>query len=210
MRKNLVYGILVFCLISICSPTVLLAEESDRPDWLIPFTRETSIFGEPEVTRQQMVDYIMARNPSPSLSCSLEELVDLYYEEAGVEGIRPDLALCQAIKETGYFAYGGDVVPEQNNYCGLGTTGGGVKGAYFATPREGVRAQIQHLLAYSSPRLPFYPIVDPRYELLKEYRRDIFGKVLTWEGLSGRWAVPGINYGRQIVNILEDVKKKTA
>ena len=58
------------------------------------------------------------------------------------------MAFAQALNETGYFRYGGTVTPDQNNYCGLGTTNAVVKGAHFASARMGVRAHIQHLLAY--------------------------------------------------------------
>lgn len=104
-----------------------------------------------------------------------DELVGYYYQEAGSEGIRPDLALSQAIKETGCFAYGGDVSPQQNNYCGLGTTGAGVKGCTFSRPQQGVRAHIQHLLAYATKRPPQQELIDPRYQLLREKHPEIFG-----------------------------------
>ena len=162
---------------------------------------DVPIMGEAVATQDQMINYINKRNPDPKLNCSVENLVHLYYVEAGREGIRPDIALCQSIKETGVWAYGGDVVPEQNNYCGLGTTGGGVKGAYFETPQLGVRAHIQHLLSYTSKRPPRVEIVDPRYELIKKFRPQIFGKLTKWTELNGVWAVPGYHYGEDILNL---------
>ena len=162
---------------------------------------DVPIMGEPVATQAQMINYINKRNPNPKLNCTVEELVNFYYVEAGREGIRPDIAICQAIKETGVWAYGGDVIPEQNNYCGLGTTGGGVKGEFFATPQLGVRAHIQHLLSYSSKRLPRVEIVDPRYELIKKFRPQIFGKLTKWTELNGVWAVPGNHYGEDILNL---------
>ncbi len=162
---------------------------------------DVPIMGEPVATQAQMVNYINKRNPNPKLNCTVEDVVHLYYVEAGREGIRPDIALCQALKETGVWAYGGDVVPEQNNFCGLGTTGGGVKGAYFETPQLGVRAHIQHLLSYASKRPPKVEIVDPRYELIKKFRPQIFGKLTNWTELNGVWAVPGYHYGEDILNL---------
>ncbi|MBQ6296705.1 MAG: tetratricopeptide repeat protein [Selenomonadaceae bacterium] len=173
------------------SPMIVLREEySDVP-----------IFGEPVATQAQMVNFIKKRNPAPKLNCTVEQLVHLYYVEAGREGIRPDIALCQSIKETGTWAYGGDVIPEQNNYCGLGTTGGGVKGEFFATPQLGARAHIQHLLSYTSKRPPKVEIVDPRYELIQKFRPQIFGKLTKWTDLNGVWAVPGHHYGEDILNL---------
>ena len=162
---------------------------------------DVPIFGEAKATQEQMVNFIKKRNPNPKINCTVEQLVHLYYLEGEREGIRPDIALCQAIKETGTWGYGGDVVPEQNNYCGLGTTGGGVKGAYFDTPQLGVRAHLQHLLSYASKRPPKVEIVDPRYDLIKKHRPQIFGKLTKWTELNGVWAVPGNHYGEDILNL---------
>ena len=162
---------------------------------------DVPLMGEPVATPAQMINYINKRNPNPKLNCTVSELVNLYYVEAGREGIRPDIAICQAIKETGVWAYGGDVIPEQNNYCGLGTTGGGVKGEFFDTPELGVRAHIQHLLSYASKRAPRVAIVDPRYELIKKFRPQIFGKLTRWTELNGVWAVPCHHYGEDILNL---------
>ena len=157
------------------------------------------ILGAAEATQAQMAAFIRRRNPQPKLACSVEEIVRLYYEEAGAEGVRADIALCQALKETGFFAYGGDVLPAQNNYCGLGATGNKAKGAYFATPQEGVRAHIQHLMAYATTERPHAPLVDPRYDLVRLYRTDIYGKIKHWTGLNGVWAVPCTSYGQDIL-----------
>ena len=91
--------------------------------------------------------YLLSVNPQPDISVSPKELVSYYYEEGAREGIRPDVAFAQALKETGFFRYGGTVTPDQNNYCGLGTTSSDVKGAYFSSAQMGVRAQIQHRAA---------------------------------------------------------------
>ena len=157
------------------------------------------ILGAAEATQAQMAAFIRRRNSQPKLACSVEEIVRLYYEEAGAEGVRADIALCQALKETGFFAYGGDVLPAQNNYCGLGATGNKAKGAYFSTPQEGVRAHIQHLMAYATTERPHAPLVDPRYDLVRLYRTDIYGKIKHWTGLNGVWAVPGTSYGQDIL-----------
>ena len=165
-----------------------------------------TILGDPTVTQAQMVNLINKRNPKPLLNCSVRELVQIYYEEAGREGIRADVALCQALKETGFFAYGGDVNPKQNNYCGLGATGNKEPGHSFKTPRLGVRSHIQHLLAYTSKRAPKTILVDPRYNFVKEFRKDVFGKMMHWTDLNGVWAVPGTYYGQEILRIWQQAK----
>ena len=166
---------------------------------------KTPIFGQAQVPPEQIVAYILQRNPQPKLNCTVAELVGYYYEEASREGIRPDLAISQAILETDCFRYGGDVVPEQNNYAGIGTTGGGGKGAFFLLPPNCVRAPIPHLFRHASSRQPSLAIVDPRYELLKAHP-DKFGRCSNWEDLNGRWAVPGKNYSQNIFRTLSYIK----
>lgn len=176
-----------------------LVTETEKP-------ATVTIMGEPEVSQRQMIRYIKRKNPNPKLNCTVTEIVRLYYEEAQREGVRPDLALCQALKETGFFKYGGDVIPKQNNFCGLGTIGGGVKGAFFATPQLGVRAHIQHLMVYATTQKPSLAIVDPRYEHVVKNRPEFYGQVQTWVGLNGKWAVPGKHYGQDIINMLQQAK----
>ncbi len=165
----------------------------------------TPIFGQAEITKEQMASFIRRHNPLPKLSVAVEELVDIYWEEAGHEGIRPDLALAQAILETGYFRFGGDVLPVQNNFAGIGTTGGGPRGASFESARLGVRAHIQHLLAYTTTREPLKPIIDPRYNLVRAIPH-YFAQCQTWESLGGKWAIPGVGYGEKIVKIISYIK----
>ena len=104
--------------------------------------KDITIKGKAEATKKQAAQLIVANNKNLPIGCSVGEIVDLYWEEAEREGIRPDMALSQALLETGYFNFGGAVEPWQHNYCGLGTIGKGVQGAAFKTTREGVRAHI--------------------------------------------------------------------
>ena len=160
---------------------------------------DDSIIGTPLASQQQCVNYLLSVNPHPVISVTPEQLVSYYYAEGEREGIRPDVAFVQALKETGFFRYGGTVTPDQNNYCGLGTTSAQIKGAYFPSAQLGVRAHIQHLLAYASTRLPQEPVVDPRYELVRSaYGTNTLGR---WEDLNGRWAVPGYSYGQSILSM---------
>lgn len=149
--------------------------------------RSISIYGAPIATKTQAAAYIRQTNPAVKLACTVEELVELYWQEAEREQVRPDLALAQSLVETATYKYGGDVLHHQNNFCGLGTTGGGVRGASFATPELGVRAHIQHLLAYTQRQEPSTEIVDPRYDVAHRIRMER-GIVDTWYGLNGTWA----------------------
>lgn len=165
--------------------------------------KKIGIFGEAKATQEQAAALIYLNNTDPQLNCSVDELVGLYWTEAGREGVREDIALAQAIVETGFFSFTGDVKPEQNNYCGLGTTGGGVEGEYFDEPEVGVRAHIQHLLAYTTKKHPSTDIVDPRYELAHAIRMER-GIVDKWSGLNGTWAM-GSQYCEKIMRIYQSM-----
>ena len=159
------------------------------------------ILGSSVATKGQAVNLIKANGNKIKLDCSIEEIVNLYWVEAEREGVRPDIALAQALVETGYFGYGGTVQPKQNNFCGLGTTGKKVKGAKFKTPEIGVRAHIQHLLAYSTTKKPSINIVDPRYDLAHAIRKER-GLIDKWSGLQGTWAM-GSEYCEKIMVIYQ-------
>ena len=163
--------------------------------------KQISIFGDAVATKGQAVNLIKQNNPKVKLECDVEEIVAFYWAEAQREGVRPDIALAQALVETGYFGFGGTVKPKQNNFCGLGTTGKKVKGAKFKTPELGVRAHIQHLLAYSAKKKPSTKIVDPRYELAHAIRSER-GFVDKWSGLQGTWAM-GSQYCEKIMVIYQ-------
>ena len=185
------------------------AKQPPEPFFSVPKTLseyDTAIIGTPLASQEQCVNYLLSVNPHPAISVTPHELVSYYYEEGAREGIRPDVAFAQALKETGFFRYGGTVTPDQNNYCGLGTTSATVKGAYFATSQLGVRAHIQHLLAYASTRRPVQPVVDPRYNLV----RGVYGTSTLghWEDLNGRWAVPGDSYGQSILSMFRAILRK--
>lgn len=144
-----------------------------------------SIMGESIATEAQLLEYLAANNPA-----ALDEFADLpglYLEEGKTEGIRGDAAFCMACKETGFFKFGGDVKKEQNNFCGLGATGGGNPGHSFENHRLGVRANIQHLKAYGSTEPLVNECIDTRFKYVSR------GVALTFEDLAGKWAVPGYN-----------------
>ena len=105
----------------------------------IPETQETQaliasgrypVMGSSEITVQDMIDYFNASGeeyPSEKLSeggaDSIETFCQMYVEEAEAEGVRPEVAFAQTMKETGFLQYGGDAHIEQFNFAGLGTTG---------------------------------------------------------------------------------------
>ncbi|NHM31450.1 N-acetylmuramoyl-L-alanine amidase [Neobacillus terrae] len=152
-----------------------------------------SILGPTYLSPEQMNLFAKSVNPDAPELGSYYSAFGEYY------GIRGDLAFAQALLETNYFRFTGDVNPEQNNFAGIGATGGGNSGASFKTPKDGVLAQFQHLFAYASTQsLPDkYPLVDPRFNLVPR------GSAPAWADLNGKWAVPGTSYGQSILSLYE-------
>ncbi len=169
----------------------------------------TPIMGKTLADVSQMVSYALKGNSEPKLpNCTVEDLAHMFIEEATLEGIKADGAWAQTLKETGYFKYGGIVLPEQNNYGGIGALNDNKKGeaASFETPRIGVRAQIQHLKAYASKENLIDECVDPRFHLVKRGSAAYF----EWLGYSDNpngtgWAWLGKGYGYDIVKILNAI-----
>ena len=173
--------------------------QSVKVQSVLPTTQNLTILGENLATPEQAVLLIKSVNPKPLITCSVEELVAHYFQEAEKEGIRGDVALSQALLETGFFRYGGSVGYQQNNFCGLGSTGKNVGGARFNEAKIGVRAHIQHLLVYTSKKNPSESIVDPRFEVVRKIPR-IYASARTWNDLDGRWATSK-PYGSKILDI---------
>lgn len=167
----------------------------------------TPIAGSSVASKKQMVGFLKEKNPG---FADVEEVVDAFLEVGKRYGIRGDVAFCQSLIETGWFKFDGGtaVTPDQHNYCGMGVTSKGMKGNSFATVKDGVTAQIQHLFAYASKEaLPAgEKNLDPRFHLVSPR-----GVAPHWEDLSMRWAM-NANYGKHILemhkNLLAFVPKE--
>ncbi len=168
----------------------------------------TNIMGASESNASQMARYYVSKSlPYPSVvyaskgAGDLATFCNIVSEEAAAEGVRADVVFCQAMKETGWLQFTGDVKAEQCNFCGLGATGGGNPGLSFESVRMGVRAHVQHLKAYASTDPLVNDCVDPRFTYVTR------GIAPTLEELNGRWAVPGNNYGQDIAAMIKEMQK---
>jgi len=162
-----------------------------------------TILGNPVATEEQCVRYLLSVNPKPKINGKPQQLVRSYYLEGERSGVRPDIAFAQALHETGFFRYGGSVKPWQNNFCGLGSVDASAGGANFSDIETGVRAHIQHIMAYSTTQRPDGGIVDPRYDVV--VKTSNFAAARYWTDLNGKWAVPGHGYGEKILSIYNSI-----
>jgi len=155
----------------------------------------TDIRSKGNLTAQMLSEFLLNNNPALNPDYALR-LATVYKEEASDEGINTDVAFSQMCLETGFLKYGGDVSPGQNNFCGLGVTGRGVKGISFTDMRSGVRAHIQHLKAYASRAKLNNPLVDSRFNFVKR------GSATNVNQLTGKWATDK-NYDKKIISLLK-------
>ncbi|HEY8216564.1 MAG TPA: hypothetical protein VIH82_05485 [Acidimicrobiia bacterium] len=164
--------------------------------------RGEPVQGPTVLTADQMAGWIRARGYSTRIDVSIEELAQIYVEEGTAEGVRGDLAFAQSVIETGGFHSAPD-----NNFAGLGWCDSCAYGTRFPTPRDGVRAQIQHLKNYADPTSrssglanppsPYWYSSDP-VEAARKF--DTFfakGWAPTWNDMGhGNWATDRLYSGK--------------
>ena len=183
----------------------------------------TKILGKAVATAEQMSKYLLANNKNPKFSRDITalEFCQLFIDVCAKEDVRGDIAFAQSCKETGFFAYNGDVRYHQNNFAGIGATGGGEPGCVFETIEIGILAQAQHLKSYATKDDLNEPCVDPRRT--KWFMNMKGGTAPHIEQLGGTWAVPGYavrkyssleeanaakdSYGYQIMNMVDKILK---
>ena len=117
------------------------------------------------------------RGQPARLRIAIEDLIALYVSEGDAEGVRGDMALAQAVLETGHFTNSDTAI---NNFAGIAHYDGAASGSAFVDPIIGVRAQIQLLKKYALGNdAPLAnPNVAPRAG----------ASATTWGGLAGTWA----------------------
>ena len=159
-------------------------------------TNNTSVVGYTEVTVDQLVRIFIDRNSSKVEWA--RRIAPIYIQYGKLFNIRADIAWAQMCHETGFLEYKGDVRPTQNNFVGLGATGGGVPGNSFATEELGIIAQYAHIAWYYYPgHINMYcnSTYDPRHFGSSHYK---YTGDTTLGFLNGRWA-PGATYTDKII-----------
>ena len=173
--------------------------ERNDPTSVVLAGGQTPLKGTWSGTAERLASFLLKACPSPRFTVPTSVLADYYVRYCAEAGLRADLLWAQMIHETGYGMFGGAVTPEQNNYAGIGATGGEEQGVAFATAEAGVMAQLAHMVAYvyaSSPVAWANETVDSRFDLVAPR-----GAVSVLHDLDGRWAVPGTSYGEAVEGI---------
>jgi hypothetical protein len=158
---------------------------------------ELTIEGASLFTPEELAAWFDHFQVRPTLAkASAADLARFFVDEGGVEGIRGDVAFAQAILETGSFT--NDDTVNYNNFAGIGHCDSCPSGWNFASPQDGVRAQIQLLKSY------VYEKPEYKNDLVDKRLHGPAGCCQTWNELSGVWASGG-GYGALIMNIYENM-----
>ncbi len=159
------------------------------------------------VTPERLMQYMEQRNRR--LAPQFKTIARYYKAHGERYRVRWDYAFYQMLIETNFLTYRtgsgkwGDVRPSQNNFAGIGATGGGVPGDRYPDVSTGVLAQIQHLVAYSG-ELVEQPVARRTREVQQKVVElsQALGRPVTWRDLAGRWAVDR-KYGNSIESIAD-------
>lgn len=145
------------------------------------------------VTPERLMAFLRKRNDR--LDPRFRNIASFYKQHGEAWGVRWDYAFFQMAIETNFLTYRapsgrmGDVDPRQNNFAGIGTTGGGVPGDSFPDISTGVLGQIQHLVVYSGETIP--NPVAARTRLKQEHilaKSRELNRSVRFSDLAGRWA----------------------
>ena len=164
-------------------------------------TLGTPIMGKSAATVSSMVSLFNSTGHTyPTIYASkgaatINDFCQIVLEEANAEGVKAEILFAQAMYETGWLQFGGSVKAEQCNFGGIGAINTSAAGVVFDNVRIGLRAQTQHLKAYASTEPLNNACVDPRFNKVDR------GIAPCLEDLDGRWAVPGVGYGKRIALI---------
>jgi hypothetical protein len=138
-----------------------------------------SILGPPAMSADDLVNAWNAsgRGQPPALTVPIAEVLESYVGIGEAEGVRGDLALAQAIVETGWFTSDNTT---RNNFAGIGDHGEDTIGGAFPDAVTGVQAHIQLLKKFAAGNRVALALPDaaPRAKARAE----------TWGQLAGTWA----------------------
>ena len=155
-------------------------------------------------TPGRLMSFLKQRNGD--LAPKFEVIATEYMRQGAEFEMRWDYAFFQMLLETGFLTYTGDVKPTQNNFAGLGATGGGARGESFKDVPTGVRAHLQHLLMYSGQKVE-NPVAErtrniQEWGVLTSWQKTIKGP-MTFTQLAKQWAPTTRGYARDIDSVAQ-------
>jgi hypothetical protein len=185
---------------------ILPAQAADLPEVKITNTNQVPACATPG----RLMAYLHTRNPKAD--ARFESVATQYMRHGEELGIRWDIAFFQMVLETGALSFTGDVRSAQNNFAGLGASGGGAHGEAFADISSGVKAHLQHLLMYAGDHID-NPVAErtrkvQEWGVLTEWQKTVSGP-MTFTLVAKQWAPTSRNYVRDLSTIASDFYAKT-
>ena len=145
-------------------------------------------------------------------------LAELYARHGDDLGVRWDVAFFQMMVETAALSFQrgdgtpGDVRAADNNFAGLGAVGDGQPGERFATPSEGVRAHLEHVLHYAGRTIEA-PVAERTrkvqlWRVLAAWHSRFAGQRITYDDLAMRWAPGNVAYLETIIRLAQQFQAR--
>ena len=191
--------------IALATAVFVPARAADLPQVKISNANEVPACATPG----RLMAYLHSRNPKAD---SRFDSVATEYMRHGEElGLRWDIAFFQMVLETGALSFTGDVRATQNNFAGLGASGGGAHGEAFADISSGVKAHLQHLMMYAGEHID-NPVAErtrkvQEWGVLTDWQKSITGP-MTFTLVAKQWAPTSRNYVRDLSTIASDFYTK--
>jgi len=167
------------------------------------------------VTPERLMKFVGWRNKR--VAAKFNDTATYYQLHGNNLGIRWDYAFFQMLVETNYLKFRapngrmGDVKPHQNNFAGLGATGGGVPGDKFKTISDGVLGHLQHIQMYSGHRVA-NPIAKrtrdiQNWEVILPWAQA-FKREVTYTDLTTKWSPHDRGYSNDIEYTARKFRKR--
>ena len=173
------------------SPSASAALSTDSQPQQEPYL----IMGGSAVTNQQLMDVFaqyQETNPLPAgtagydqngfpiyYGLTIDQFIGQYIQEAVSEGIKPEVGFAQAMAETDYLRFTGNIGISQYNFGGFETNG---TPDVFSDLKTGITAQVQHLKCYASSEPCVSPVVDTHWD------NNVRGTATTVQAILASWS----------------------
>ena len=168
------------------------------------------------VTPERLMAFLARRNSG--LDRRFRRLAWHYARHGQALGVRWDVAFFQMMVETAGLTFRrddgrpGDVRASDNNFAGLGAVGDGRPGEVFATPSDGVRAHLEHVLHYAGRKIA-NPVASrtrkvQEWGVLAPWHRQFQGHRISYSDLALRWSPGNVTYLETIIRLAQQYQSR--
>ena len=168
------------------------------------------------VSPKRLMRFLKGRNGR--FDRRFSDLAQLYARHGDDLGVRWDVAFFQMMVETAALSFQrgdgtpGDVRAGDNNFAGLGAVGDGQPGERFATPSDGVRAHLEHVLHYAGRTIEA-PVAErtrkvQMWRVLQTWHSQFAGQRITYDELAMRWAPGNVAYLETIIRLAQQFQAR--